>query len=73
MTNTRIWIWLQENSVFKAVYTPNDDTLTIYNEQEQILLRRTGITPAILVKIEQMFSAMGARRIDNHKEPFTYL
>ena len=71
--NVRIWMWLHENSVLKAVYNQKDNTLTVYNEQDQILLRRTGITAEIIVKIEVSFSAIGAKRVDGHKEPFTYL
>lgn len=73
-TNTiRIWMWLQENNVLKAVFNPNDNTLTVYNEQDQILLRRTGITAEVIIKIEMIFSAIGAKRVDGRKEPFTYL
>ena len=71
--NIRIWIWLQENTVNKAVYNPTDRTLIVYNEHDEIILKRTGITAEQLNALEALFLQLGAKRIDGHKEPFTYL
>ena len=71
--NLRIWIWLQENSVNKAVYNTTDRTLIVYNEHDEIILKRTGITAEQLNALEALFLQLGAKRIDGHKEPFTYL
>jgi len=68
-----VWIWLQENMLHKAVYNTKDNTLTVYNEHDEIILKRTGITPEQLSKLEQLFISIGAKRLDGHKEPFTYL
>jgi hypothetical protein len=71
--NQRIWIWLQENNLQKAVYNPTDRTLIVYDAQDQIILKRTGITPEQLNALEVLFLQLGAKRLDGHKEPFTYL
>jgi hypothetical protein len=71
--NTRIWIWLQENELHKAVYNPTDCTIIVYNERDEIILKHTGITSEQLTRLEKLFLTIGAKRIDGHKEPFTYL
>ena len=71
--NARIWIWMQETELYKAVYNPVDGTLIITNERNEIILRRTGITPEQLTKLEVLFLQCGAKRMDDHEEPFTYL
>jgi hypothetical protein len=71
--NARIWLWLQENILHKAVYSPMDRILIVYNEHDEIILKRTGITPEQLTSLEEIFLQLGAKRIDGHKEPFTYL
>jgi hypothetical protein len=71
--NTRIWIWMQENQLHKAVYNPTDNSLIVYNELDEIILKRTGISPEQLTQLEALFISLGAKRMDGHKEPFTYL
>jgi hypothetical protein len=71
--NTRIWIWLQENELFKAVYNPADGTLIVTNERDEIILKRTGIASEQLKRLEELFLTIGAKRMDGNKEPFTYL
>ena len=71
--NLHIWIWLQENTVNKAVYNTTERTLIVYNEHDEIILKRTGITPEQLTALEVLFLHLGAKRLDGHKEPFTYL
>lgn len=71
--NARIWIWLQELELYKAVYNPDDRTLIIYNERSEIILKRTGITPEQLIQLEVLFLSLGAKRIDGQQEPFTIL
>jgi hypothetical protein len=68
-----VWIWLQENMLHKAVYNTKDNTLIVYNERDEIILKRTGVTPEQLSKLEALFISFGAKRLDGHKEPFTYL
>jgi hypothetical protein len=71
--NKRIWIWMQENNLHKAMYNFSEQILIVYNERDEIVLKRKGITPAQFAKLETIFVSIGARRIDNRKEPFTII
>ena len=71
--NIKIWIWICNGRVYKAISRPGDGTLTIYDEHDNILIKRTGLTPAQIKKIEIVLSSSGAKRMDGHREPFTYL
>ena len=71
--NVKIWIWLYNSKIVKAISRPEDGTLTIYDEHDNILIKRTGLTTAQIKKIEIALSTSGAKRVDGHREPFTYL
>jgi hypothetical protein len=55
------------------VYNSMDYTLIVYNERDEIILKHTGIISEQLTRLEVLFLTIGAKRIDGHKEPFTYL
>ena len=38
-----IWIWLQNSRLMKAISSPNDGTIKIYDENDNLILRRTGL------------------------------
>ena len=69
----KIWIWLHNDQPLKAVCCPEDGTITIYDEQDRVLIKRTGLNPVQMKTIEVSLSAAGAKRIDGKREPFTYL
>jgi hypothetical protein len=71
--NLRIWVWLQDDTLNKAVYNPANQTLIVYNEKDEIIQKRMGITPEQLTALEVLFLQLGAKRLDGHKEPYTYL
>ena len=71
--NVKIWIWISNGRIYKAISRPIDGTLTIYDQYDNVLIKRTGLTPAQIKKIEIALSTAGARRMDGHREPFTYL
>jgi len=71
--NAKIWIWVQSNSVLKAVSNQNTGTLTIYDEYDNVLLRRTGLTKQQIKNIEIIFSNHCIKKVGDHREPFTYL
>jgi len=71
--NSRIWLWLQDHELYKAVYNPGTQTLIVTNERDEIILRRTGITQEQLTQLEVLFLRLGAKRMDDHQEPFTIL
>ena len=71
--NTKIWIWIQNNRLLKAISNQDMGTLTIYDERDNILLKRTGLTILQVKKIEICLSSQRVKQIDDHREPFTYL
>ena len=71
--NTKIWIWIQNNRLLKAISNQDTGTLTIYDEWDNILLKRTGLTRQQVKKIEICLSSQRVKQIDDHREPFTYL
>jgi len=64
---------MQNNRLLKAVLNQNTGTLTIYDEYDNILLRRMGLTKQQTKNIEIIFSNHCIKRVDGHREPFTYL
>jgi len=75
MTNKtmKLWLWIYNNKLMKAVACPEEGTLTIYDDEDHVLIRRTGLTIGQIKTIEVAFTTNGAKRIDGHREPFTYL
>jgi hypothetical protein len=69
----KIWIWVHNNRILKAISNQDAGTLTIYDEYDNIILRRTGLSKQQMKTIELIFSTYNLRRIDDRKEPFTYL
>jgi len=69
----RVWIWINNNRLYKAISNPATKTITIYDAEDKILIRRTGLTVQEIKKIEVTLDTYGARRIDGHNQPFTYL
>lgn len=72
-THAHIWVWMQENELYKAVYVPAKRTLTVSNERDEIILQYKGISVQQLARVEFLFVQLGAKKMDGHKEPFTYL
>jgi len=70
---TKIWIWFHNERLFKAIYQSSIKTLTIYNENDEIILRRKGITSDQIKVLEELLTSKGAKRVGNDNEPFTYL
>lgn len=71
--NERIWIWLQDYEVYKAVYNETDRRLILFNSQDEIILTYIGLTAEQVQELEALFVRIGAKQIDNRTEPFTYL
>jgi len=75
MTNKaiKIWFWVQNNRILKAVSNLEAGTLTIYDDYDNIILRRTGLTRLQIKAIEYILSTYRFKRLDDHQEPFNYL
>jgi hypothetical protein len=69
----KIWIWVQHDRILKAISNKEAGTLTIYDEYDNIILRRTGLSKQQIKTIELIFTTYNLKRVDDHKEPFTYL
>ena len=69
----RIWIWIFNERLYKAVCREDEGTLILYDEHDIILIKRTGLTPIQMKLIENNLVMAGAKRIDGKEEPFTYL
>ena len=73
MKSIKIWIWIHNGRIYKAISCKEEHTFTIYDENDNVLIKRTGLTPAQIKKIEVSLASSGAQRMDSHREPFTYL
>ena len=73
MKNATIWIWIQNNRLLKAISNRNTGTLVIYDEHDNILLRRTGLTQQQVKKIEICLASHKVKKVGENQEPFTYL
>lgn len=71
--DVKIWIWVQHNRILKAISNKETGTLTIYDECDNIILRRTGLSKQQIKTFELIFTAYNLKRIDDPKEPYTYL
>jgi len=69
----KIWFWVQHDRILKAISNMEAGTLTIYDECDNIILRRTGLSKQQIKTIELIFATYNLKRIGDHKEPFTYL
>ena len=71
--NVNIWIWLQNGRLTKAVLSPDDGILKIYDENDNLILKRTGLNKFQVKQIENTIIKYGAKRLDKHAEPFKFL
>jgi hypothetical protein len=68
-----IWIWIQNGRLIKAILCEDDGTLKIYNENDKLILKRTGLNKRQIKEIEITIIKYGAKRLDQHAEPFKFL
>lgn len=74
VTKTKnIWIWIQNGQLIKAILCEGDGTLKIYNENDKLILKRTGLNKSQIKQIEITIIKYGAKRLDQHAEPFRFL
>jgi len=71
--NVNIWIWIQNGRIIKAILSIDDGTIKIYNENDQLILKRTGLNKLQVKQIENTIIKYGAKRLDKHAEPFKFL
>ena len=71
--NMNIWIWLQNGRLVKAVSCADEGTLRIYDEEDNLILKRTGLNQRQVKVIEKQIIRFGAKKLDKHAEPFKFL
>lgn len=68
-----IWIWLQDRHVLKAVLDVDNGVLKIYDENDNLILKRTGLNKEQIIEAEKYIIKYGAKRLDGTKQPFKFL
>lgn len=63
------WMWVQDEKLLKAVYHKNKKTLIIFDEEDNIILKRVGVEASHIKKIELIFLSKGAQRMDTTEQP----
>jgi ribosomal protein L1 len=71
--SVNIWIWLQNGKIIKAISSVDDGTIKIYDENDNLILVRIGLTKFQVKKIENNILKYGAKRLNQHAEPFRFL
>lgn len=71
--NVNIWIWLQNDRIIKAISCVDEGVIRIYDENDNLILKRTGLTKFQVKQIENNIKKYGAKRLDQRAEPFKFL
>lgn len=69
-TMKKIWIWVEDSKLRKAVIT--DVVITIFDEHDNVLIKITNPTPRTIRLIEQNIAEYGGKTISKDN-PFTYM
>ena len=68
-----IWVWIQNNRVIKAISCVDEGTIKIYDENDNLILNRTGLTRIQVKQIENNILRYGAKKLSQHAGPFRFL
>jgi len=71
--SVNIWIWLQNGKIIKAISSVDDGTIKIYDEHDNLIMKRIGLSKFQVKKIENIILIYGAKRLNQHAEPFRFL
>ena len=71
--STHIWIWLENGKILKAISSVDDGTIKIFNEDDNLIMKRTGLTRFQVKQVEINLLKYGAKRLSKHAEPFKFL
>ena len=71
--NENIWIWLQNGRLFKAISNIDQGTVKIYDENDILILKRTGLNKLQVKQIENNILKYGAKKLSRHAEPYKFL
>lgn len=62
---TEIFLWLQQGVIYKAVINETEGTIHIYNHNDELILRRLGLTRLQIRVIKSQIIKYGLKRIEN--------
>jgi hypothetical protein len=68
-----IWFWLQNGEVYKSVTSADDGIICIYNQQDKLILKRSGLSKIQVKQIEENIVKYGAKKMKANTEPFRFL
>jgi hypothetical protein len=71
--NVNVWVWIQNGRVIKAISSVDNGTIKIYDENDKLILIRTGLTRIQVKQIENNILRFGAKKLSQHTGPFRYL
>ena len=73
--NINIYIWLQKdiNKIFKVITSSDNGIIKFYNENDELLMSRTGLSKKQVSNIEKKLVEMGAIKLDDKKTSFITL
>jgi hypothetical protein len=71
--NVNIWIWLQNGSLMKAIICSDEGAIKIYDGNDNLILKRTGLSRIKIKEIEETIIKYGAKKLDKQAEPFKFL
>jgi hypothetical protein len=71
--NIKIWIWLQDGKPMKAITNIDRGVIEIFDDKDNLILKRTGLNHQQMKKAEEVIIKYGAKRLDEHKTSFRYL
>ena len=52
--NTHIWIWFQNKSIMKAVLDIDEGVFMVFDENDNLFLKRTGLNKQLINQISLM-------------------
>jgi hypothetical protein len=71
--NIRIWIWLQNKRILKAVIDIDIGIIKIFDEFDKLILKRTGLKRKEVEEAEKCIIKYGAKKLGYHAKPFRFL
>jgi len=68
-----IWIWIQNDNLMKAIINIDDGIVRIYDQNDNLILRRTGLNKIQIRQVENYILQYGAKKLSKNAEPFKFL
>jgi len=63
----------QNGKILKAISNVDEGTVKIYDEDDCLVLKRTGLNKIQVKQIENNIIKYGAKKLDKHAEPYRFL